>query len=77
MGGSASLAKVHRQCAGRGSGKHSMRRHRESTGMEEKMGTIISVENLRKTYKKEIAVENVCFALSSGSIMGLLGTKGA
>lgn len=45
--------------------------------MEEKMGTIISVENLRKTYKKEIAVENVCFALSSGSIMGLLGTKGA
>lgn len=41
------------------------------------MGTIISVENLRKTYKKEIAVENVCFALSSGSIMGLLGTNGA
>ncbi len=41
------------------------------------MGTIISVENLRKTYKNEIAVENVCFALSSGSIMGLLGTNGA
>lgn len=41
------------------------------------MGTIISVQNLRKTYKKETAVENVCFALSAGSIMGLLGTNGA
>ena len=77
MEGSASLAEVHGQCAGGGSRKHCMCHHRESTGMEEKMGTIISVENLRKTYKKEIAVENVCFALSSGSIMGLLGTNGA
>ncbi len=41
------------------------------------MEKIISVQNLRKTYKKETAVENVCFDLIPGSIMGLLGTNGA
>ena len=41
------------------------------------MEKIISVKNLRKTYKKETAVENVCFDLTPGSIMGLLGTNGA
>ena len=34
------------------------------------MEKIISVKNLRKTYKKETAVENVCFDLTPGSIMG-------
>lgn len=41
------------------------------------MEKIIEVQNLRKTYKKETAVENVCFELTHGSIMGLLGTNGA
>ena len=41
------------------------------------MEKIISVKNLRKTYKKETAIENVCFDLTPGSIMGLLGTNGA
>lgn len=47
------------------------------------MEKIISVHNLRKTYKKsgrsdyETAVENVCFELMPGDIMGLLGTNGA
>lgn len=41
------------------------------------MEKIITVENLRKVYKKEIAVENVCFELMPGNIMGLLGTNGA
>ena len=36
------------------------------------MEKIISVKNLRKAYKKETAVENVCFDLIPGSIMGLL-----
>jgi len=41
------------------------------------MEKIISVQNLRKAYKKETAVENVCFELMPGNIMGLLGTNGA
>ena len=41
------------------------------------MERIISVQNLRKTYKKETAVENVCFGLMPGNIMGLLGINGA
>ncbi|MDE7424066.1 MAG: ABC transporter ATP-binding protein [Lachnospiraceae bacterium] len=41
------------------------------------MEKIITVENLRKVYKKETAVENVCFELMPGNIMGLLGTNGA
>ena len=41
------------------------------------MEKIISVKNLKKAYKKETAVENVCFELTPGNIMGLLGTNGA
>lgn len=41
------------------------------------MEKIISVKNLRKAYKKETAVCDVCFDLTPGSIMGLLGTNGA
>ena len=41
------------------------------------MEKIISVKNLKKAYKKETAVQNVCFALAPGNIMGLLGTNGA
>ena len=37
----------------------------------------MEVVNLRKVFKKEVAVENVCFDLTPGSIMGLLGTNGA
>ena len=45
------------------------------------MEKIISVKNLRKAYKKsnrfdsETAVQNVCFELAPGNIMGLLGTN--
>lgn len=41
------------------------------------MEKIIEVNHLRKVFKKEVAVENVCFDLTPGSIMGLLGTNGA
>ena len=41
------------------------------------MEKIISVKNLRKAYKKETAVQNVCFELAPGNIMGLLGTNKA
>lgn len=41
------------------------------------MKKIITVQNLRKVYKRETAVENVCFELLPGNIMGLLGTNGA
>ncbi len=41
------------------------------------MEKVISVTNLRKQYKKEVAVENVSFELERGSIMGLLGPNGA
>ncbi len=41
------------------------------------MEKIITVQNLRKAYKKETAVENVCFELMPGNIMGLMGTNGA
>ncbi|MBQ4523273.1 MAG: ABC transporter ATP-binding protein [Lachnospiraceae bacterium] len=41
------------------------------------MEKIMEVKNLRKEFKKEVAVENVCFDLTPGSIMGLLGTNGA
>ena len=34
------------------------------------MEKIMEVENLRKVFKKEVAVENVCFDLTPGSIMG-------
>lgn len=39
------------------------------------MEKIISVKNLRKAYKKETAIQNVCFELAPGNIMGLLGTN--
>lgn len=41
------------------------------------MEKIIAVQNLRKAYKKETAVENVSFELMPGNIMGLLGPNGA
>lgn len=41
------------------------------------MEKIIEVKHLRKVFKKDVAVENVCFDLTPGSIMGLLGTNGA
>ncbi len=41
------------------------------------MEKIVTVQNLRKAYKKEIAVENVSFELMPGNIMGLLGPNGA
>ncbi len=41
------------------------------------MNTVISVENLRKTYGKTVAVDDISFEVSKGEIYGLLGPNGA
>ncbi len=41
------------------------------------MTPIISVENLRKTYKATVAVDDVSFNVTEGEIFGLLGRNGA
>ncbi len=41
------------------------------------MDTVISVENLRKTYGKTVAVEDISFEVAEGEIFGLLGPNGA
>jgi ABC-2 type transport system ATP-binding protein len=41
------------------------------------MEPIISVKNLRKTYGKTIAVEDISFDIAEGEIFGFLGTNGA
>ena len=41
------------------------------------MGTIISVEHLRKTYGDIVAVDDVSFEVQEGQIFGLLGPNGA
>jgi ABC-2 type transport system ATP-binding protein len=41
------------------------------------MPPIISVKNLRKTYGKTIAVDDVSFEVTEGEIFGLLGPNGA
>jgi ABC-2 type transport system ATP-binding protein len=41
------------------------------------MSFIISVDNLRKTYGKTVAVDDISFNVSSGEIFGLLGPNGA
>ena len=40
------------------------------------MSTVLKVEGLRKEYPK-FKLENISFALQSGSIMGLIGRNGA
>jgi ABC-2 type transport system ATP-binding protein len=42
-----------------------------------KMSSIISVQNLRKTYGKVVAVNDVSFEVDEGEIFGLLGPNGA
>lgn len=39
--------------------------------------TVIAVEDLRKTYKSTVAVEDVSFSVEEGEIFGLLGPNGA
>lgn len=41
------------------------------------MRNIISVENLKKSYKSKIAVDNLCFSVKKGEFFGLLGHNGA
>jgi ABC-2 type transport system ATP-binding protein len=41
------------------------------------MSTVIQVDNLRKTYGKTTAVDNVSFNIAEGEIFGLLGPNGA
>ena len=41
------------------------------------MPSIISVQNLRKTYGKTIAVDDISFEVADGEIFGLLGPNGA
>jgi ABC-2 type transport system ATP-binding protein len=41
------------------------------------MKPIIEVENLRKTYKTTVAVDNISFEVNEGEIFGLLGRNGA
>jgi len=41
------------------------------------VGEVISVENLRKTYGKTIAVDDISFEVAEGEIFGLLGPNGA
>ena len=41
------------------------------------MSSIISVQNLRKTYGKTVAVDDISFEVAEGEIFGLLGPNGA
>ena len=41
------------------------------------MDTVITVENLHKTYGKTVAVDDVSFAVERGEIFGILGSNGA
>jgi ABC-2 type transport system ATP-binding protein len=41
------------------------------------MGTVISVEHLRKTYRDTLAVDDVSFEVEEGQIFGILGPNGA
>jgi ABC-2 type transport system ATP-binding protein len=41
------------------------------------MTTVITVENLRKTYGDAVAVEDVSFSVEEGEIFGILGPNGA
>jgi ABC-2 type transport system ATP-binding protein len=41
------------------------------------VGEVIKVENLRKTYGKTVAVDDISFDVAEGEIFGLLGPNGA
>lgn len=41
------------------------------------MPSIIEVDNLRKSYKDDVAVEEVSFSLEEGEIFGIIGPNGA
>ena len=38
---------------------------------------ILSLENVRKTYDKHVAVDNVSFNMPTGCVFGMLGPNGA
>ena len=39
--------------------------------------TTLTIQNLRKSYKKNVVVKNVSLEITSGQIVGLLGPNGA
>ncbi len=41
------------------------------------MPSIIEVQNLRKTYGKTVAVDDISFEVAEGEIFGFLGPNGA
>ncbi|MFA0645116.1 ABC transporter ATP-binding protein [Vibrio cyclitrophicus] len=41
------------------------------------MSTLLSVKNVTKTYSNQVGVENICFELKPGQVLGLLGHNGA
>lgn len=41
------------------------------------MDIVVEVKNLKKNYKEQTAVDNLCFSVERGSIFGLLGANGA
>ncbi len=41
------------------------------------METVLTIENLRKTYGQRTAVHNLCLSVRKGEIFGLLGANGA
>jgi len=41
------------------------------------MTSIIEVQNLRKTYGRTVAVDDISFEVAEGEIFGLLGPNGA
>jgi ABC-2 type transport system ATP-binding protein len=47
------------------------------TGNPKIMSSIIEVKNLRKTYGKTVAVDDISFEVAEGEIFGLLGPNGA
>ena len=45
--------------------------------MDQRLGSVIQVSSIRKTYGKLVAVEDVSFDVSDGEIFGLIGPNGA
>lgn len=41
------------------------------------MTDAIQVQNIKKTFKKQTAIQDVSFSVKSGEIFGLLGPSGA
>lgn len=49
----------------------------EASGMESPNGTVIKVEDLRKTYGSTTAIDGVSFEVRRGEVFGIVGPNGA